>query len=77
MHVVVGKQQLVRFMLEPLGAVFARGNEVKWLLAALGVVLVALGLFLGCSSPSLGDLGSVLGGLEAILGLSWGAFGRS
>ena len=42
-----------RFILEPLGAVFARGNEVKSLLAALGVVLL--------------DLGSLLGRLGAVL----------
>ena len=33
--------------MRPLGAVFARGNEVKSLLAALGMVLLDLGSLLG------------------------------
>ena len=49
------------FILEPLGAVFARGNEVKSLLAALGMVLL--------------DLGSLLGRLGAVLGRSWAVLG--
>ena len=43
--------------LEALGAVFARGNEVKSLLGGLGAVLLDLGSLLG-------RLGSLLGGLE-------------
>ena len=55
-------------MLRVLEGIFARGNEVKWLLAALGVVLVALGSLLGCSWPFLFVLGAVLGDLGHLLG---------
>ena len=50
-------------MLRPLGAVFARGNEVKSLLGGLRVVLL--------------DLGSLLGRLEAVSGRSWAVLSRS
>ena len=42
-------------------------------MAALGVVLVALGSLLGCSWPFLFVLGAVL----SDLGRSWGGLGRS
>ena len=72
------------FMLRVLEGIFARGNEVKSLLAALGVVLVALGSLLGCSWPFLVVLGAVLdrssavlGRLEAVLERSWAVLGKS
>ena len=60
-----------------LGSIFHRGNEVKSLLAALGVVLVALGSLLWRSRPFLVVLGAVLGDLGpllAALGWSWSSW---
>ena len=62
--------------MEALGGIFARGNEVKSLLAALGVVLVALGSLLGCSWPFLFVLGAVLGDLGRLLGRFLPLLGR-
>ena len=53
----------ILFFMRPLGAVFARGNEVKSLLGGLRVVLL--------------DLGSLLGRLEAVSGRSWAVLSRS
>jgi len=57
--------------LEALGGVFARGNEVKSLLAALVVVLVALVSLLGRSWPFLVVLGAVFDRSWEVLGRSW------
>ena len=54
-----------------LYVVFARGNKVKSILAALGVVLVALGKLMGCSWLSWSFLGRSWIGL----GRSWGGLG--
>ena len=59
------------FLLEALGAIFARGNEVKSLLAALVVVLVALVSLLGRSWPFLVVLGAVFDRSWEVLGRSW------
>ena len=71
-------------MLEALGGISARGNEVKSILAALCLILVALGSLLGRSWPFLfvlesllGGLGSLLGRPGAVLGRSWGGLGAS
>ena len=57
--------------MEALGGVFARGNEVKSLLAALVVVLVALVSLLGRSWPFLVVLGAVFDRSWEVLGRSW------
>ena len=59
-------QRLADFSSSLLEAVFARGNKVNSILAALGVVLVALGLIL-----------SFLVVLRAVLDRSWEVLGRS
>ena len=63
--------------MRPLGAVFARGNEVKSLLGGLGVVLVALGSLLGRLEAVLGRSWAVLSRSWAVLGRSWAVLGRS
>jgi hypothetical protein len=72
------------FILELLGAVFARGNEVKSILGGLGAVLLDLGSLLGRLGSLLGGLesllaclGSILGRLGALFGRSWGILERS
>ena len=57
--------------MEALGAIFAQGNEVKSLLVALGVVLVALVSLLGRSWPFLVVLGAVFDRSWEVLGRSW------
>ena len=58
-------------------AVFARGNEIKSILAALGMVLLDLGSLLGRLGAVLGRSWAVLSRSWAVLGRSWAVLGRS
>ena len=69
--------RLIRGLADFFEAVFLRKNDVKSLLAALGVVLVALGLLLAFLVRSRGGLERSCASLGALLAALGGVLGRS
>ena len=74
---IAADRRLADFSQRLLGAIFARKNEVKSLLASLGCSWVGVGCSCVALGSSWGGLGSLLGRSWAVLGRSWSGLGSS